>query len=51
MNHEKWPLIIDAEELQEQIEFKELLKKTSLGRQMIVMNTNDEKQRENGMIT
>lgn len=51
MNHEKWPLIIDAEELQEQIEFKELLKKTSLGRQMIVMNTYDEKQRENGMIT
>ena len=41
MNHEKWPLIIDAEDLQEHIKFKELLKKTSLGRQMIVMNTND----------
>ena len=27
MNHEKWPLIIDAGDLQKQIKFKELLKK------------------------
>ncbi len=41
INHEKWPLIMDAENSQEQMEFKELLEKTGLGRQMIIMNTND----------
>ena len=41
MNHEKWPLIIDAEDLQEQIKFKKRREKEVETRQMIVMNTND----------
>ena len=40
MNHEKWPIIIDAEDLYEHKEFKELLAKPCLERQMIVMGTN-----------
>ena len=41
MNHEKWPMIIDATDLQEHIDFKKFLKKTGLYRQLILMNTND----------
>ncbi len=41
MNHEKWPLIIDGTDLEKQMKLKKALEKTSLGRQLIIMNTND----------
>lgn len=42
INHEKWPMIVDAEDMRGHIGFKELLVKSkSLGRQLLVLSTNN----------
>ena len=41
MNHEKWPMIVDSEDFNGHLDFKELFKKSNLGRQLIIINTSE----------